>query len=111
MTPEEARVAVLRAYERGSLNAAWIASQIGESRQSVINWLKQKHDPADAGTWIKIAGVLGLADPAKTAIGEIAHDLALLVLVKSEDQELKMKAAQLIREFRGPYGTASEKKP
>lgn len=56
-------------YER-KLSVAWLAREIGESRQTVFNWLNKPQSPSDPDAWRRVADALDvsvkqLLDPAE----------------------------------------------
>lgn len=89
---------MLRYSERGKINVSWLANRLGENRQTVWNWLTQKRSPQDPTVWTRMALELGLAT-VDSAVMESVREFALDVLVKSQDEELRMRAANLIREI------------
>ena len=53
--------------------------------------------------WVRMAEALGIAPPTKNPLTDATYDLAMDVLVKSGDQELRTKAANIIRELSEKY--------
>jgi transposase-like protein len=99
MNPEDAKRLVLQYAERGKVNMAWIADRLGVARQTVNYWFKGTHDPSESGVWLQIANLLGLMPAYSSELIEIGRELALEVLVRSDDADLKQLAARFIREF------------
>jgi len=77
----------------------WLADQMGENRQNVWNWLEGIREPQDPTVWNRMATILGLANFQNSEALESARELALDVLVLSDDPDLKNRAANLIREI------------
>ena len=99
MNPEDSKRLVLQYAERGKINVAWMASHLGENRQTVWNWVKGIREPQNATIWTRMAAVLGLTHQAHSEVLDSARELALDVLVTSDDEALKQRAANLIREI------------
>ena len=99
MNPEDSKRLVLAYAERGKLNVAWLATQLGENRQTVWNYLKGIRDPQNPTIWTRMAAVLGLANQANSELIDSARELALDVLTLSDNPDLKARAANLIREI------------
>lgn len=77
----------------------WLADQMGENRQNVWNWMKGIREPQDPTVWNRMATILGLANFQNSEVLETARELALDVLVLSDNTDLKQRAANLIREI------------
>lgn len=45
------RTEINRVLEANGLTKSWLAAQIGEERQNVINWIKGKYHPMDPSVW------------------------------------------------------------
>lgn len=59
MAEEHPQARVIRSYlEQTERNAAWLARQIGESKQSVHAWLYEGRRPRSERMWAKMAAVL-----------------------------------------------------
>lgn len=99
MNPEEAKRIVLQYAERNKVNASWLAREIGEHRQTVWNWLNGDREPADPAAWVKMATALGISNRANTELLDDARELALDVLLYADNEDLKNRAANLIREI------------
>ena len=100
MDADEAKRLVLRHRERQKINGSWLATQIGEKdRQKVHHWLNGTHEPADASVWIRMAAALGILNPAQSELAETAREFALEVLVRSDDPQLRLLAAELLRKL------------
>lgn len=99
VNPEDSKRLVLQYAERGKLNIAWLASQLGENRQTVWNYVKGVREPQNPTIWTRMAAVLGLSNQANSELIDSARELALDVLTQSDDPELKARAANLIREI------------
>lgn len=95
----DAKGMVMRYAERGKLNLSWLAEKIGTSRQSLHHWITGTHEPANPDVWLQMAAALGILPTYSTEFAESAREFALEVLVKSDDADLKAKAANLIREI------------
>lgn len=99
VNPEEAKRIVLQYAERNKVNASWLAREIGEHRQTVWNWLNGDREPADPAAWVKMATALGISNRANTELLDDARELALDVLLYADNEDLKNRAANLIREI------------
>ena len=105
MDTGDAKKVVLQHYERNKINVAWLARKVDEHRQTVWNWLNQEREPDDPGAWLKLVEALGLGAQANSELLEDARELALDVLMTADNQDLKTKAANLIREISKQYLT------
>lgn len=102
--PEKAKEIVLRHAKQFPVNASWLAKQIGaNSRNNVLGWIGGENEPRDPVTWIRMAQALGLYSPAYERIASLAKDLAVEVLEKSEDPQMKSKALAIVRESLAEY--------
>ncbi|TXH46309.1 MAG: XRE family transcriptional regulator [Desulfurellales bacterium] len=99
VNPEEAKRIVLQYAERNKVNASWLAREIGEHRQTVWYWLNGEREPADPTVWAKLATALGVASRANSELIDDARELALEVLLYTDNEDLKNRAANLIREI------------
>lgn len=97
--PEEAKRVVLRYAERSKINITWMAGKIGSTKQNVSRWFSGENEPADKMVWVRMAQVLGVIDPITTEVLDMARELALDVLVESQNEDMKRRAANLIREI------------
>ena len=102
MSPEDARALVLQQHERHPVNLTWMAGQLRTSKQNIDNWLSGTK-PQNGDVWVQMARILGLS-VVKSELEESAHDLALDVVSRANDEELRAKAANLLREIRKKYG-------
>lgn len=105
VSPEEAKRVVLRHAERSKVNQTWLTEKIGDSKQNVNHWFKGRRDPDDPTVWVRMAEALGVASVASSEFYEAAREFALEVLVRSDDQQLKDHAANLIREISKNYSS------
>lgn len=103
MDANTAKRLVLTQAERQKLNYSWIAEQLGRTRQQIRQWVTLENAPSDPNVWVQMATLLGLNIVGASSIAEVARELALEVLVKSDDHDLKTKAAMLIRELSRTY--------
>lgn len=99
VNPDDARIIVLQYHEKAKVNYSWLADRIEVDRQTVWNWFNGKRTPSDPTVWQKMAHALGLDQRVNSALLETVRDFALDVLVATDDESLKAKAANLIREI------------
>lgn len=103
ITPSDAKGLVLRYSEKGKINLSWLADKIGTSRQSLHHWIQGEHEPVNPEVWLQMASTLGILPTFSSEFAEAVRELALDVLIKSDDPDLKNKAANLIRELSKNY--------
>lgn len=106
---------IVAALERAGLKPAWLANQIGESRQVVSTWLRAENpaQPSDPTVWQKMSDVIAGITQSRGGIPEDIRragiDLAIAVLTGDNDAAIKI-APTLIRELSAPYGEPARKK-
>lgn len=106
---------IVAALDAAGLKVAWLANQIGESRQVVSSWLRdstpsQPHDPT---VWQRISDVVSQITQSRGGIPEDIRrngiDLAIAVLTGDQETAIRV-APSLIRELSAPYGEPGRKK-
>lgn len=96
-----ARERVFAYQRRAPINVTWLAEQIDEHKQNVWNWIKGVRQPRDPQVWVRMADALQVQGMQSDQLADLAHELALDVLISADDPALKEKAAALIRQIRG----------
>jgi len=86
-------------YNRGKINVTHLAEGVHESKQSVHGWLKAKTNPRDESVWVRMASFLGLDDPIPSETLRLIRDLAMNVMVISDDPKLREQAAEVVRKI------------
>lgn len=90
---------MLQYHDKAKINYSWLADQIEAGRQTVWNWFNGKRTPSDPTVWQRMAAALGLDTRAETQLMESVREFALDVLLTTDDDSLKAKAANLIRDI------------
>lgn len=99
MNPERAKTLTIELYNRGKINVTHLAEGVHESKQSVHGWLKSKSNPRDESVWVRMANFLGLDDPIPSETLKLIRELAMNVLVTSDDPKLREQAAEVVRKI------------
>jgi hypothetical protein len=99
VSPTRAKTLTLELFERGKINITHLATGINESKQSVHGWLKGNSNPRDESVWVRMASFLGLDEPVDSATLRLIRELAMNVLVTSDDSNLREQAAEVIRKI------------
>lgn len=94
---KEAKRLVMERDARAPINRAWIAKKLGTVRQNVQQWFDGT-EPRDPEVWVQIASILSLGTIGPTMVQQV-RDFALEVLVRSDDPELRQRAALIVREI------------
>lgn len=109
------RAEIVAALESAGLKPAWLANQIGESRQVVSTWLRADNpaQPSDPTVWQKMSDALANITQSRGGIPEDIRrsgiDLAIAVLTGDSETAIRL-APGLIRELSAPYGEPVRKK-
>lgn len=101
--PKELKDIVIKRIHARKLNVSRLADEIGESRQTVWNWVNEVSNPQNPGVWQKMADVLEISygeDIGK----EMAMSLALKVLEDNNcSDEARKMALDIVREISKKY--------
>jgi hypothetical protein len=96
---ERAKTLTIELYNRGKINITHLAEGVKESKQSVHGWLKGKSNPRDESVWVRMASFLGLDDTIPSDTLKLIRELAMNVMVISDDPKLREQAAEVVRKI------------